>query len=370
MDTLLAAAAQLTVGQKVLLTFALGLAGLLLAFALTAWLLTWRRALVLWTGAALVLAAIAVLRPVGTLDPSQPPDPAADLAAARARFAALNAADPTPLNPLCEPYILDHGTRTARAIVLLHGLSSCPRAFVEFAPLLHARGFNVAVLRVPHSGHADRATDALGRITAEGLAAFADASVDIGTGLGAELTVLGISGGGTVAAWAGLTRPEVDRMVLVAPLFGVSDFGPALNMALMRVSLLLPDISLWKDPILRARWEGMAHAYKRQSSRGTAENIRLGYAATRRLGAGTPPAAALGVIVTNDADTAVDNALTARFAEAWAATGAALVTYAFPAGHALGHELIDPEERGGDIALTYPVLLDLIETPAEALLAR
>jgi hypothetical protein len=158
-------------------------------------------------------------------------------------------------------------------------------------------------------------------------------------------------------------------MVLVAPLFGVSDFGPALNMALMRVSLLLPDISLWKDPILRERWQGMAHAYKRQSSRGTAENIRLGYVATRRLES-TPPAAALGVIVTNDADTAVDNALIARFAEAWVATGRPLVRYDFPAGHALGHELIDPEERGGNPTLTYPVLLDLIETPAADLLAR
>jgi carboxylesterase len=370
MDTLLAAAAQLTVGQKVLLTFALGLAGLLFALALTAWLLTWRRALLLWAGAGLVLAAIAVLRPFGSLDPGLPPDPAADLAAARDRFAALNAADPVPLNPLCEPYILDHGTRTARAIVLMHGLSSCPRAFVEFAPLLHARGYNVAVLRLPHSGYADRTTDALGRITAGELAAFADRAVDIGTGLGEDLTVLGISGGGTVAAWAGLTRAEVDRMVLVAPLFGVSDFGPALNMALMRVSLVLPDVSLWKDPILRSRWQGMAHAYMRQSSRGTGENIRLGYAATLRLEAGTPPAAAFGVIVTNDADTAVDNALTARFAEAWAATGAALVEYVFPAGHALGHELIDPEERGGDIALTYPVLLDLIETPAADILAH
>jgi carboxylesterase len=369
MDTLLAAAAQLTVGQKVLLTLAMGVAGVLVALALTAWLLTWRRALRLWAGAALVMVAVAAVRPVGTLDPGQPPDPAADLAAARARFAALNAADPTPLNPLCEPYILDHGTRTARAIVLLHGLSSCPRAFVDFAPLLHARGFNVAVLRVPYSGYADRATDALGRITAEGLAAFADAAVDIGAGLGEDLTVLGISGGGTVAAWAGATRPEVDRMVLVAPLFGVSDFGPALNMALMRISLLLPDVSLWKDPILRARWEGMAHAYKRQSSRGTAENIRLGYAAIRRLESG-PPAAALGVIVNNDADTAVDNALTARFAAAWAGTGAPLVRYIFAADHALGHELIDPEERGGDPALTYPVLLDLIEPPAEGLLAR
>ena len=49
------------------------------------------------------------------------------------------ARETTPLNSLCEPQLLTHGARTARVVVLLHGVSSCPQAFVDFAPLLHAR---------------------------------------------------------------------------------------------------------------------------------------------------------------------------------------------------------------------------------------
>ena len=45
-----------------------------------------------------------------------------------------------PLNPLCHPELMTHGARAARAVVLLHGISSCPRAFVDFAPMLFARG--------------------------------------------------------------------------------------------------------------------------------------------------------------------------------------------------------------------------------------
>ena len=55
-------------------------------------------------------------------------------------------------------------------VVLLHGVSSCPRAFVDFAPMLLARGHNVVALRMPENGYADRATDALRRLTAEQLA--------------------------------------------------------------------------------------------------------------------------------------------------------------------------------------------------------
>ena len=35
--------------------------------------------------------------------------------------------------------------------------------------------------------------------------------------------------------------------------------------------------------------------------------------------------------------------------------------YQFARSHGLGHELIDPLEPGADPALTYPVLVELIE---------
>ena len=65
-------------------------------------------------------------------------------------------------------------------------------------------------------------------------------------------------------------------MVLVAPMFGLANLGPRLNAAIMRVTLFLPDFSIWKDPILRERLVGLPHGYKRQSSRATGEILRLG----------------------------------------------------------------------------------------------
>jgi alpha-beta hydrolase superfamily lysophospholipase len=213
---------------------------------------------------------------------------------------------------------------------------------------------------MPENGLADRATDALGRLTAEELCRFGDTAVDIAAGLGAQVVVLGISAGGTVAAWIGQNRGEAARVVLVAPMFGLARFGAALNAALMRLTLVMPDVSIWKDPALKARFQGMPHAYKRQSTRATGEILRLGYA-VRRQAAATEPAAGAAALVTNGNDSAVDNALAERFAEAWARRGLPVTRYEFARSDGLGHEIIDPLEPGADPALTYPVLVALIE---------
>ena len=246
-------------------------------------------------------------------------------------------------------------------MVLLHGISSCPRAFVDFAPMLFARGWNVVALRMPENGYADRATDALKRLTAEQLRDWGDLAVDVAAGLGEEVVVLGISAGGVVAAWCGQNRPEVGRVVLVAPMFGLANLGPRLNGAIMRVTLFLPDFSIWKDPILRERLEGLPHCYKRQSSRATGEILRLG-AAVRRQAEAAPPAAAAGCARhqrQRHRDRQRPGEAARRplgAARAWRST-----RYEFAKAHRLGHELVDPMEPGADPRLTYPVLVRMIE---------
>ena len=354
------APAALTVGQKAALIAAIAIAILAAAVLATAWLTSVRIALVLWSGALLLLVAVAWLRPLHVDRLAAAPDPVPSYAAAVARFEADAAAAPQPLNPLCHPELLTHGTRTERVVVLLHGVSSCPRAFVDFAPMLHARGHTVVALRMPENGYADRATDALGRMTAEQLARWGDTAVDIAAGLGDEVVVLGISAGGVVAAWCAQNRREVTRAVLVAPMFGLANLGPFLNAVIMRTTLLVPDFSIWKDPILRERLVGLPHAYKRQSSRATGEILRLGHAVTRQAASGRP-AARQAAVVTNASDTAVDNGMTESLARAWERDGIRVSRYQFARSHGLGHELIDPLEPGADPALTYPVLVALIE---------
>lgn len=353
-------ATSMTVAQQAALTTTVVLLVLAAAIALTAFLLSLRLALLLWFGGIAAIVATALVLPVDTSDLVAAPRPETSYEAAVARFEAEREANEIPLNPLCEPKLHGHGERTERVVVLMHGVSSCPHAFVDFAPILFEEGDNVLVVRMPRNGYADRSTDALRDLTAEDLAAFGDTSVDIAAGLGEEVVVLGISAGGTVAAWTAQNRPEVDRAVLVAPFFGLSDFGVRRNVFLMRIMLTLPHISIWKDPILRERHVGMAHAYQRQSTRATGEIMRLGLA-TYRQARERVPAAPAATFVTNAADTAVDNELTRLFAETWRADGMDVVSFEFPVEHGLGHELIDPEEPGADPAITYPVILDAID---------
>lgn len=365
MSTFLEWTGPLSVTERVLI----GLALLFAAIGFLMWLGTlvagWRKAAggvgLFVSGAILALLFL----PVRTEGLATAPDPASGYEEAVARFTSRLAVAPEPLSPLCEPSLMTHGERTETVVVLIHGVTSCPRAFVDFAPLLHARGHTVMTVRLPRNGYADRATDALAQMTAEELAAFGSEVVDVAAGLGESVIVLGISAGGTVAGFVAQTREEVDRAVLVAPLYGLGSFGPRMNVALMRAMLLLPDVVIWKDPVEREAFTGgMPHAYVRHSTRATGEIMHLGFA-TWRLAREEAPAAREIVAIMNAADTAVSNAATEGVLEAWSGEGADVVTYTFPAEHGLGHELIDPEEPGADPSLTYPVIVRLLEGGAD-----
>lgn len=351
----------LTVAQRVTIgiTVALVLLGALVL--VTAIFVGLRRAVLAWI--VLIAGGLVVFsfRPLGIDTLVSNPQPATSYEDAVARFEAHRDRHSQPLNPLCEPQLLTHGDADRTAIALLHGVSSCPQAFVDFAPYLFDRGHNVVTLRMPRNGFADRATDALDDLTAEQLSAFADEAVDIVNGLGDETVVLGISAGGTVAGFAGQTRSDLDRAVLVAPFFGLGGVGPRVNNVLMRLLTLAPAFSVWKDPRLREHYEGnMPHAYKRQSTRATGEIMRLGYAAFRKTRERAPATDAL-VVVTNEADTAVSQSTIDAFVRRWRRHGTDLINYQFPATHRLGHEIIDPLEPGAHTELTYPILAELVE---------
>ncbi|MCF3933694.1 alpha/beta fold hydrolase [Acuticoccus sp. M5D2P5] len=355
----------LTVEMRAIIGVAALLLVLVILIGLTSLVIRFRNSVILWLFVLAAFLAYTMLMPVETESLASQAHPESEYAAAVDRFEREKARNAEPLNPLCPSQLLTHGQKTDRVVVLFHGVSSCPQAFVDFAPILFEEGANVLIVRMPQNGFADRATDALKNLTAEQLREMGDVSVDIAAGLGEEVVVVGISAGGTVAAWAGQNRPEVDRVVLLAPFFGLANFGPQINLALMRAMLVLPHFSIWKDPVLREQFEGMPHAYQRQSTRATGEIMRLGLAVYRQAEE-TAPAAKQAAIVTNAADTAVDNSITQLLADAWAAHGMDVVRYEFPASDELGHELIDPLEPGANPELTYPLILQMIDDPSTA----
>jgi hypothetical protein len=73
------------------------------------------------------------------------------------------------------------------------------------------------------------------------------------------------------------------------------------------------------------------------------------------------PAARSIVMVTVGGDDAADNTAAAALVSRWREHGTReLMSYEFPSSLRLSHDVVDPEQVGGNPALTYPVLLRYI----------
>ncbi len=285
------------------------------------------------------------------------PNPATTYQDAIERLERLQALDDDAVNPVCLSRGLLHGQKTEQVVILVHGLTNCPQQFAPLGATLFERGVNVLLPRMPRHGLADRLTTELGNLRAEELRAFADQIVDIGAGLGDRLTIVGLSAGGLVAAWAAQYRSELDKAVLIAPSTGFGSFGGYLQLAFMNVARALPDVATQRFVKTDT---AMPYAYIGWSSRALGEVLRFG-AATFRAAVATRPATQHLVMVTNANDTAVNNQLARHLVALWQTRGLRHIeSYEFDRELGLEHDLIDPNNPRQQVDLVYPLLLDLI----------
>ncbi|MGV9213954.1 alpha/beta hydrolase [Micromonospora sp. RB23] len=174
---------------------------------------------------ATALVAVAIvgvyLWPLGLRALRLAPPPPLDFAAATtaaARITAAEAADPQ-VRPESRSRLLSHGSRTGRAVLLLHGYTLAPEQYDALAEVFFARGYNVWIPRAPRHGTVDRRAHHL--VEAGELTAYAQQAVTIAAGLGDEVGVVGISGGAVLATWLAQVRGDVVRRLLVlSPFFG------------------------------------------------------------------------------------------------------------------------------------------------------
>ncbi|MEU8220366.1 alpha/beta fold hydrolase [Micromonospora taraxaci] len=174
-------------------------------------------------GLALVVAAVAglwlwpVRRPGRRLAPAQPLDFDAAVRAAEAQVAA-EATDPE-VRPESRSRLLSHGSRTDRAVLLLHGYTLAPEQYDELAQEFFDSGYNVWVPRAPQHGTVDR--QAHHRVEAEELTTYAAQGWAIAAALGGEVGVVGISGGAVLATWlAQVPGAAVRRLLVLSPFYG------------------------------------------------------------------------------------------------------------------------------------------------------
>jgi esterase/lipase len=315
------------------------------------------------TGAALSLAWL-VLKAANRFSTdtlaSHPIDPATDYESAMARFAQIQAQEEAhrKLNPVCCSVLLTHGSKTEHVIVLMHGMTNCPQQFVELAPIFYEQGYNVLIPRMPHNGLADTDTDDLKYLKAAELCNCSNAMVDIARGLGDHITFLGLSVGGLMAAWVAQYREDVNKAVIIAPSFTIGPhLGVGVSRIIMRLFLILPNIMTQR---LKPFKDGPDHNYLGFATRGLGEMMRFGFS-IYDTSKKTSAAAQSVLVITNAADPAVNNKIPLKVAKNWQANGLKqLDQYQFDAKYRLIHDIIDPGQKLQNVAVSYPILLDLL----------
>lgn len=120
----------------------------------------------------------------------------------------------------CHSELLTHGQKTAKVVVMLHGYSSCPGQFSDIARFFYERGYTVYVPRAPQHGLASPTTETF---TDTDLAQYANDAVNVAQGLGEEVGIVGLSGGGVLGTWAAQYRDDaVQRLLVISPFYETS----------------------------------------------------------------------------------------------------------------------------------------------------
>ena len=290
------------------------------------------------------------------------PQPVSRYEEALARVQSMQEQDKKDLvHDVCITKLYTHGGQTEHAVVLLHGFTTCPEQFNELGKGYYEAGNNVFIPRMPYHGLSDRLTDALINLTAENLAAFGDKVLDIAHGLGKRVTVMGISGSGTLVTWLAQNRADLDYAFAIAPLFGLAFIPTRLTRLFERIALLLPNFFLWWDPRTKADNPfSIYYAYPRYPSHALVEILRLGMI-TRAQAEKSAPACSKVTIIINDAEPAVSNAEIMKLIRLWRKHAKASVDeYHFEKEMKLPHDIITPGTPGVPIAEVHPRLVGTV----------
>ncbi|MEV6371041.1 alpha/beta fold hydrolase [Micromonospora musae] len=299
---------------------------------------------------ALVLLAVAVLYawPLGgsDLQRATPKTFTFDAAVGQAQqIVAAETADPA-VRPECRSVVMSHGAKTTKAVLLLHGYTDCPKQYASLAKRYFDEGYNVWVPRAPRHGVTDELAHA--KLEAGELVRYADDALNLATGLGDEVGVVGISGGGVLATWLAGRRPDAVRHLLLLSPFYKPNSAQAPGFV-VKPTIVLFGFHLLPDKVNSA---GFSFAALSQYLR-IARNLDLDH---------RNPQLASVAVVTSANDDFIDRqeavAVPRRLATS---SNRTLVVHELPAELGVGHDIVDPDGLGGRADELDQIYFDLYE---------
>ncbi len=317
-----------------------------------------------WFGIIILVILLAIfllgLIPVSIDGFDSVPDPMTDYDEAVSRVEKMQEEELPITNESSRSLLMEHGQKTDEVFVLVHGVTNAPKEFEELGQMLYEQGANVLILRMPYHGLKSGDIKELKPLTTEDLRVYADETIDIANALGDKMTVMGISGGGTVAAWMTQNRPEVARTVLLSPFFGMAQTPMFLDPILMNAFSRMPNLSIGGKSEADRAW-----VYKGESTNGVAVFLRLGQAMLKQADS-APPETSDIFILTTASDLAADNGWAQKLGEEWQAQGAPVDSYEFPKSDHIPHASIDPFTDEAIRQLVYDKIMTwLDETPVQ-----
>jgi carboxylesterase len=278
---------------------------------------------------------------------------------AEAIRASLDADEANMLSDEMRSAVLDHGRRTERVTVLLHGLTASPRTWRDFARARHARGENVLIPRLPRHGHADRMSETLAELSSTELAAQGERIMDAAAALGQRIVLVGHSLGGSLALHLAHNDGRVYRAIAVAPFLGIKRLPHDWHAWARALLERTPNRFLYWNPIDRGRNLPL-HGYHRYTTRSLAAGLALADALREDALRG-PPRAAHVEIVRNAGETSVNNRTIDDLVERWRAVGGANVVVHRLVGLGASHDVVEPERKGAPAARFLPLLGELLD---------
>ena len=316
----------------------------------------------------IVLIVLVVLwllfRPIPINTLVSRPQPTADYDEALRRFHSFGEAETARarLHDVCHSKLMTHGQLTEHVMVFLHGYTTCPEQFAELGQRFFDLGYNVFIPCMPYHGCADRMTKDQGKLTAEDMAAYGDEAIDIARGLGRQVTVMGISGGGTVVAWLAQNRADVDYAIPLSAFIGMGIAPDFLSKPLANTLLTLPNLFIWWDP--RTKEDNpysIYYAYPRFSTHSLGQTLRLGQAVKEQAQRDAPAARRI-LMITNANDRSVNNAQLDGLMDAWRHHGVTdLRAYQFEKEMKMLHDIITPGTPGVPIEEVYTRLIKQVQ---------
>ena len=312
----------------------------------------------------LLFLAWVIFRPIPLDGIESNPDPVSDYEDALLLMERIREEESgLQLFDVCQTKLLTHGSQQEHVIVFLHGYSTCPEQFHVLGERFFELGYNVFLPCMPFHGRQDRLSDDLSKLTAEDMAAFGDRVLDIAVGLGRQVTVFGISGGGTVTAWLAQNRSDLDYAVPLAAFLAINFLPSFFSKPFMNIFLSLPNFYIWWDPRTGADSPfSPPYAYPRFSFRTVSQVMRLGVALMDNAKAEKPKAGKILVMI-NDYDPGVSNRKIEELEQLWQAHGMNnLASYHFPRDMKMVHDIISPGTPGIPTEVVYDTIVDQVQS--------